>query len=459
MSIKEELGRSKWISLVIFLILDFLQILFVSLITLNDSTMFIIGYDPSLQNPIVSGSLLVGIAIAQFILIYYFTNNMLNGEDMVQLFPKFIEPEQWQCHYSRDDIVSWTQELANQSEIKVSKIYLMRSPLPNAFTFSLPFIGAVVVLHSNILDFLELGEVKSVIAHELGHIKNRDSLVSIFTRMPSLFVDLVYMYVYIRLGLGVGYALFSIGDMAWVIARLAVLAGFFVFSRFLIFISKMFVQKGSRSAELLADIHAAEITGPSSTVNALIRLGQRMETISALIDEIRWLESLNPERSGSLSTSELTRMMSSYPLDGIDEDNARDRAPQVFLSTKLKHLRDIYRVELSDEQIKSAIEPAIGPLLKARKLSESEKKKLAQDDPKKPSTKKDDDKPKTIDWREVDYDGDRRLSEEEMKDLISMLRENPTKFMFDNEVGMNILMMSHPDFRRRVLSLADAFSL
>ena len=46
-----------------------------------------------------------------------------------------------------------------------------------------------------------------------------------------------------------------------------------------------------------------------------------------------------------------------------------------------------------------------------------------------------------------------------MKDLIAMLRENPTKLMFDNEVGMNVLMMSHPDFRRRILSLADAFGL
>ena len=102
MSIKEELGRSKWISLVIFLVFDFLQILFVSLITLNDSTMFIIGYDPSLQNPIVSGSLLVGIAIAQFVLIYIVTNNMLNGEDMIQLFPKFVEPDQWQCHQNQE---------------------------------------------------------------------------------------------------------------------------------------------------------------------------------------------------------------------------------------------------------------------------------------------------------------------------------------------------------------------
>jgi hypothetical protein len=65
----------------------------------------------------------------------------------------------------------------------------------------------------------------------------------------------------------------------------------------------------------------------------------------------------------------------------------------------------------------------------------------------------------TVDWRTVDYDGDRRLSIDELNDLLEILRDNPKKLMFDSEVGMDLLAVSHPDFRSRVLTIADAFGL
>ncbi|MFW9808467.1 MAG: hypothetical protein ACFFE6_03710, partial [Candidatus Thorarchaeota archaeon] len=65
----------------------------------------------------------------------------------------------------------------------------------------------------------------------------------------------------------------------------------------------------------------------------------------------------------------------------------------------------------------------------------------------------------TIDWRKVDYDKDRRLSKEELSDLLKLLRENPKKMLFDQEVGVSLHTMDHPDFRRRVLFIADEFDL
>ncbi|MFW9975087.1 MAG: hypothetical protein ACFFDQ_07485, partial [Candidatus Thorarchaeota archaeon] len=81
--------------------------------------------------------------------------------------------------------------------------------------------------------------------------------------------------------------------------------------------------------------------------------------------------------------------------------------------------------------------------------------------------KRDDDKPSSeikrdeqiVDWRKVDYDEDRRLSNEELIDLLKLLRQNPQKMLFDREVGMNLLTLDHPDFRRRVLFIADEFGL
>ena len=321
----------------------------------------------------------------------------------------------------------------------------MDSPLPNAFTFSLPFLGSTVVVHSNTLDVLNEAEMQAIIAHEIGHIKNRDSIVTLLTRMPSFFIDLIYLYVYVRMLLAIANPLLVTGDLYTAGIRGLVLLAFFVLSRVLTLVSRIFMKKASRSAELLSDYHAASVLGHEATINGLIRLGQRVEAISTLIDEIRWLESLNPERVGAISNAELMRMITQYPLDGIDENNARQVAPWVFLSTRLKHMREVYGVNLSDEQVNNAVEPAVGPLLKKR----DDVKPVSQ------ATKD----TKIVDWRKVDYDGNRRLSEQEITDLLKLLRTEPTKMLFDREVGVNLMTLDHPDFRRRVLFIADEFGL
>ncbi|MFW9851302.1 MAG: M48 family metallopeptidase [Candidatus Thorarchaeota archaeon] len=364
---------------------------------------------------------------------------------MIELLPTWNPETEWKCRYSRDTIVEWTQDLARRSEVEVKKIFLMNSPLPNAFTFSLPLIGSVVVVHSNTLEVLNEEEVKAIITHELGHIKNRDSIVQIFTRMPSFFVDLIYIYIYIRLGIGIITALFSLQDIYLTVIRALVLGGFFILSRILTLVSRFFMQKASRAAELLGDYHAASVLGHEATINALIRLGQRVEAITVLFEEITWLESLNPERSGSITRGELLRMITQYPLDGIDEVNAREVAPNVFLSTRLKHMRKVYGVELTDDQIEKAVEPAVTSLRKKRALIQGEFKN-------KKGTE-------TIDWRDVDYNEDKRLSKEELADLLKLLRENPQKMLYEQEVGVNLHTMDHPDFRRRVLFIAEEFGL
>lgn len=443
---EQEVIRSKWLTILTFLVLDIFQIALVSILNFDERLDWIITFDLSQSNPVISVSLFTIITIFQLILAYHLTLRMMSSESMEILYPKYDKEMEWSCRYERDEIVSWTQELAKESGVQVTKIYLMKSPLPNAFTFSLPFVGSIVVVHSNILDLLGPTEVKAIIAHEIGHIKNRDSIVSILTHMPSLFIDIVYIYLYLRLGLGAATSLLVDYNILVAGIRILILIAFFLFSRLLMAISKMLMQKASRDAELLGDLHAARTIGAEYTINALIRLGQRLEVISVLIDEIRWLESLNPERTNPVTQQELMHMIMSYPLDGIEEEIARKAAPGIFLSTRLRKMREVYRLELSDEQIKDSVTPAVEFLLSARAKSIALDQKL-------------DEELETVDWRDVDYDGDRRLSNEELTDLLSILRKNPLKLMFDSEIGKNILMLDHPDFRSRLLFLADAFNM
>ena len=440
----DDITRNKWIAIYAFLIMDFIQILLVSLLYLDDTTLFVVGINFSQTNPFISVGFFAGITLMQLVMLYLSAGQMLRSPDLIELHPKFNTEAPWQRRYSRDDIVKWTLDLAKKSEVSVKKIFLMASPLPNAYTFSLPFIGSVVVVHSNTLDVLNEEEMQAIIAHELGHIKNRDSIVTIFTRMPSFFIDIIYLYVYVRLILALANSLVAV-DLYSAAIRGIVLVAFFVLSRVLTLVFQYFMKKASRTAELMSDYHAASVLGHEATINGLIRLGQRVEAITVLIDEIRWLESLNPERVGATSNAELMRMITQYPLDGIDEQNARAVAPWVFLSTRLKHMRDVYGVNLNDEQVRDAVEPAVDPLLKKR----NDVKPVSE------ATKD----TQVVDWRKVDYDGDRRLSSQEITDLLKLLRTQPTKMLFDREVGANMMTMDHPDFRRRVLFIADEFGL
>ena len=440
----EDVKREKWMAIYAFLIFDLIQILLVSILYLDESIPFVVGIDFSRTNAIVSASLFASIILMQIFLLYVTVYRIMQQPDLIQLYPTFKKPEDFKSRFSRDKIVSWTQELAEKSKVKVGKIYLMNSALPNAFTFSLPLMGSTVVVHTNTLEVLNEEEVKAIIAHEIGHIRNKDSIVQIFTRMPSFFIDVIYLYIYLRLALGIINSAVA-GDLTTVAIRIGVLVVFFLLSRFLTIISRLFMQKASRAAEFMCDHHAASILGHEATINALIRLGQRVEAITVLIEEIRWLESLNPERAKPAAPADLMHMITKYPLDGIDDENAREVAPEVFLSTRLKNMREVYSVDLSDDQIDKAIQPALSELRKkrddAKPLSEVTKKM------------------ETVDWRRVDYDRDRRLSSEELADLLKLLRQNPNKMMFDREVGVNMLMLDHPDFRRRVLFIADEFGL
>ncbi|MCS7261835.1 MAG: zinc metalloprotease HtpX [Aquificaceae bacterium] len=70
------------------------------------------------------------------------------------------------------------EELANRANIPKPRIYLVPMEQPNAFaTGRGPSNGAVAVT-SGILHLLNERELRGVLAHEIGHIKNRDVLVA-----------------------------------------------------------------------------------------------------------------------------------------------------------------------------------------------------------------------------------------------------------------------------------------
>lgn len=440
----QEVQRSKWVSMGIYIFIDAIQIAFVSLLYLDPLNPFVVSFDLSSTDFVASASLLGFISLAQLSMIYGFAIAMRNRKDMIRLYPPSEKSASCACKYGAEEIVKWTKEVAKISHQDVSHVYLMSSPLPNAFTFALPGLGSTFVLQSNLLDLLRPEEIKTIIAHEVAHIRNRDSIISILVRMPQVFVQVVYIYIYMMLVFFTLDAVLDQRNLSLGLIRLGVLFGFLLLSRVVMELATVFIQKASRQAELLADYEAAGALGSEATMNALIVLGQRVEAMTALMQEVQWLDALNPRRPGAVSDYHMGKIIQSYPLDGIDEDNAKLMAPRLYLADKLQTLREVYGVQLSDADIERAVTPAADKLVETRR-KEAEKTKPPQN--------------LTLDWREADRNKDGRLSPAELKDLVRMLRESPRKLMFDNEVGMNILTLDHPDFRRRILFLADAFGL
>jgi heat shock protein HtpX len=68
-------------------------------------------------------------------------------------------------------------ELAGRAGLPMPRVYIMHSEQPNAFATGRSPSRAAVCASTGLLDMLDQQEVAGVIAHELAHIRNRDTLV------------------------------------------------------------------------------------------------------------------------------------------------------------------------------------------------------------------------------------------------------------------------------------------
>ena len=69
------------------------------------------------------------------------------------------------------------KELAKEAKIPVPGVYVVNNSSANAFATGRSPEHAAVCVTSGIMDILNGEELKGVIAHELAHIKNRDTLI------------------------------------------------------------------------------------------------------------------------------------------------------------------------------------------------------------------------------------------------------------------------------------------
>jgi heat shock protein HtpX len=162
-------------------------------------------------------------------------------------------------------------ELAQRGGLPKPRIYMIPSETPNAFATGRNPEHAVVAVTQGIVRLLNPEELKGVLAHELGHVKNRDILIgSIAATLAGVVMMLASMARFAAI-FGFGGSDDDDGGGIIGLILMSILAP----------LAAMLIQMAiSRSREFLADETGARLAGnPRSLASALEKLATASKRI------------------------------------------------------------------------------------------------------------------------------------------------------------------------------------
>lgn len=115
-----------------------------------------------------------GVAIAMNAFAYW------NSDRMV-LSHYHAQPAEESNHPAVRAYVADTLEMAQRAGMPSPKIYIMDNPQPNAFATGRNPQNAAVAATTGLLQMLSRDEIRGVMAHELAHVRHRDTLTMTIT--------------------------------------------------------------------------------------------------------------------------------------------------------------------------------------------------------------------------------------------------------------------------------------
>jgi len=156
------------------------------------------------------------------------------------------------------------EELSRIAKIPMPKVYTITAPAPNAFATGRDYSHSAVAATESLLDLLSEEEVKGVMAHELSHIKHRDTLIQ--TIAVGIASAIAMVAEIMQWGLIFGFGDDDDAGFGGIIGTLLLII--------LVPIIATLIQLAiSRQREYLADAGATHIMKtPQPLINALLKL-------------------------------------------------------------------------------------------------------------------------------------------------------------------------------------------
>lgn len=117
-----------------------------------------------------TGGMMIGLALA-------FATNLLSywySDKFVLALYNAKKADKKDC----PELFSSLQRICKKAEIPVPPLYVINAPAPNAFATGRNPKNAAVAVTKGLMEKLDKKEAEAVLAHEIGHVKNRDILVS-----------------------------------------------------------------------------------------------------------------------------------------------------------------------------------------------------------------------------------------------------------------------------------------
>jgi heat shock protein HtpX len=171
-------------------------------------------------------------------------------------------------------VYSMVRSLAQRENMPMPAIYLIDSPQPNAFATGRNPKHAAVAVTTGILQLMDRAELEAVLAHELGHVKNRDILIASIA--ATVAVALTFL---VRMAFWTGMGRSRNNNPATLVIMLL--------SFILAPLAAMVIQSAiSRSREYEADRTGAELTGsPLALARALEKLEEGTSRVPMQVNE------------------------------------------------------------------------------------------------------------------------------------------------------------------------------
>ena len=162
------------------------------------------------------------------------------------------------------ELYSIVRNLAQAGQIPMPKVYIIPEEAPNAFATGRNPEHAAVAVTEGLLRLLNRDEIAGVLAHELGHVKNRDTLIMVVAATIGGAISMIANIAQWGLIFGGGRSNDDEGSHP-----AAALIGIIVAP-----IAAMLIQMAiSRSREFLADEQGARLSGnPLALASALRKI-------------------------------------------------------------------------------------------------------------------------------------------------------------------------------------------